>query len=72
MNLLIVYLVLTLFFTLSVMIPIIGGLLGDLLFRFALETNISNKPCTFAVSWIPILGPFVTSIILLNEVKCNN
>ena len=49
---------------LSLSIPFIGGALGDLIFRAGTGKNLENKPYTYIISTMPIIGPMISALIL--------
>jgi len=52
---------------LSLGIPFLGGGLGDLIFRSATGKNLDNKPYTYIISTIPVLGPIISSFIISKQ-----
>lgn len=66
-----VFIAWSLWFTIAWFMPA-GGLLGDVIFRISIGNDFKDDLWTFAISWIPIVGPLVSSIVLLKHFKCKH
>ena len=49
---------------LSLMIPFFGGALGDVLYRASIGKSLDDKPYTYLISTMPIIGPMISTIII--------
>ena len=50
--------------SLSVLVPLIGGALGDLIYRASTGKDEKAEPYTYAISAIPFFGPIISAFIL--------
>ena len=66
-----VFLAWSLWFTISWAFPF-GGLIGDVIFRLSIGNSLSDDLRTFAFSWIPVLGPIISSYVLLQKLQCKH